>query len=581
LAVGIGAIPLTAAGGVVGAAVYGAFQGKTTVVTAMGVGAVGGVGVYNFVGGMGIVAPKIGLAMGIGAVPMAGIGAVVGLAAVGITKLLGESEVKETPIQLFDRMEEKVLQMDYYNAAMEELNSFLLGDELNQKFAALEIENELEALKGDSRQSKQDSTVESKVTNITNESPQSWKCAGNLTGHTAGINAIAVHPDGNTFMTGGNDKQVNVWNLRNQKWVYTFSGQEDAVLAVAISPDGKQLISGGVDRKITSWDLGTRKFNRTFFYLNSPYSHNGFINSLAYSPDGATIASGSSDKTIRLWGRYTGELKRILNGHTEAVLSVAISPDSKTLVSGSADKTIRVWNLQTGKERIVLSQHLAAVNTVVITPDNQTIISGSTDSQIHLWNLESGELRRSLTGHSRGVFSLSISPDGKILASSSNDGMIQLWHLPNGELWKNLSGYSPISFGFDGKTLLSCDKGAGIKILQYQPSYEKDIYRKIAKLVHPDLGRDASQKEARTLLMMKINQAYEDENIDEMLRLFKSLKGNMPSEEEQIESELEKLRQWAAKNPVPNPNPSQQFYKDPSDEIIAELEELKREMGMG
>ena len=46
-------------------------------------------------------------------------------------------------------MEEKVLQMDFYSAAVIELDLFLSGEDLNQKFAALEVEDELQALKAE------------------------------------------------------------------------------------------------------------------------------------------------------------------------------------------------------------------------------------------------------------------------------------------------------------------------------------------------------------------------------------------------------------------------------------------------
>ncbi|BDI19730.1 hypothetical protein ANSO36C_55320 [Nostoc cf. commune SO-36] len=127
-----------------GAAAYSAFkaitEGDAAAIATMGVGAVGGAGVYSVVGSMGLVAPKVGLAFGIGAVPMAGIGAVVGLAAYGIAKLLDESEISETPTQLFERMEEKVLLMDAYSEAVMELEAFLSGEDLNQKFAVLGVE---------------------------------------------------------------------------------------------------------------------------------------------------------------------------------------------------------------------------------------------------------------------------------------------------------------------------------------------------------------------------------------------------------------------------------------------------------
>ncbi|WP_242028682.1 hypothetical protein [Anabaena sp. FACHB-1250] len=109
---GIGAASVTAASAVISAAAYGAFEGMRTGDTvafgAMGIGAMSGFGISHIIGNMGFVAPKVGLAFGIGTVPIAGIGAVLGLAAYGVAKLLNDSEFQETPMQLFERMEEKI-----------------------------------------------------------------------------------------------------------------------------------------------------------------------------------------------------------------------------------------------------------------------------------------------------------------------------------------------------------------------------------------------------------------------------------------------------------------------------------------
>ncbi|RUS95539.1 hypothetical protein DSM106972_090150 [Dulcicalothrix desertica PCC 7102] len=173
-----------------GAAAYGAFtaviNGDVTAWGAMGVGAIGGATVSSFVGGIGIVAPKIGLAFGIGAAPMAYVGAVVGLAAYGIAKML-DVEYFETPTQLFDRRSEKVLEVETYSAAVNELEAFLSGEDLNQKFATLEVEDELETPSGKQMASR--TTAPSDI----------WKCLHTLKGHTAAVNAIAVSPDGKTI----------------------------------------------------------------------------------------------------------------------------------------------------------------------------------------------------------------------------------------------------------------------------------------------------------------------------------------------------------------------------------------------
>ncbi|MEH2170020.1 MAG: hypothetical protein V7K41_25880 [Nostoc sp.] len=206
-AVGIGTTPVVGAGAVAGAAAYGAFkaiaQGDAVVIATMGIGAVGGAGIYSVVGGMGLVAPKVRLAFRIGAVPMAGIGAVVGLAAYGIAKLLDESGISETPAQLFERMEEKVLQMDYYSEAMMELDAFLSAEDLNQKFAVLEIEDELQALKTELKKKSEFVTPKPSTPNIEVEKislktqlAETWKCVRTLKGHLAAVNAIAISPDG-------------------------------------------------------------------------------------------------------------------------------------------------------------------------------------------------------------------------------------------------------------------------------------------------------------------------------------------------------------------------------------------------
>jgi WD40 repeat protein len=153
----------------------------------------------------------------------------------------------------------------------------------------------------------------------------------------------------------------------DRKKDFTFIGQAQEVYSVAISPDSKTLVSGSFDQKITSWNLRKNEFIRTFFYLNSPYSHSGFVTRLP-SAGWKIIASGSADKTIRLWNGYGGKLIRTINGHSDAVLSVAISPDSQTIASGSADKTIRLWNLIGGQQHHILAGHSGWVNSVAFSP---------------------------------------------------------------------------------------------------------------------------------------------------------------------------------------------------------------------
>ncbi len=89
--VAIGAAPVVAAGAVVGSAAYGAKkaieEGDATALGAVAGGAAVGAGVSAVIGGMGLAVG--GTAVAIGMAPVAAAGAVVGLAAYGLTKLFG------------------------------------------------------------------------------------------------------------------------------------------------------------------------------------------------------------------------------------------------------------------------------------------------------------------------------------------------------------------------------------------------------------------------------------------------------------------------------------------------------------
>ncbi len=72
----------------------------------------------------------------------------------------------------------------------------------------------------------------------------------------------------------------------------TLRGQQDEVNAIALSPDGNLLVSGGDDRRLYFWNLATGTA------LGQATGHTDWIYALVITPDGQTVISGSKDKTI-------------------------------------------------------------------------------------------------------------------------------------------------------------------------------------------------------------------------------------------------------------------------------------------
>jgi DnaJ-domain-containing protein 1 len=57
----------------------------------------------------------------------------------------------------------------------------------------------------------------------------------------------------------------------------------------------------------------------------------------------------------------------------------------------------------------------------------------------------------------------------------------------------------------------------------FQPSEDiKKIYRQVAKLIHPDLTTDSTEKIARQQLMSEANEAYEDGDIEKLKAILRS-----------------------------------------------------------
>ena len=275
------------------------------------------------------------------------------------------------------------------------------------------------------------------------------------------VNAIALSPDGQTLVSASFGT-IRIWNLRTGGLVRTLNSvhSQKSVNTVAVSPDGSILASGGDDKNVIIWDLKTGRR-----ILTIP-AHTAAVNAIAFSRDGKTLASGSDDKTVRLWNAKTGGRLRTLSGHAGRVNAIALSGDGKTLASGSEDKTLRLWNLATGEVRRIITGHGGAVNAVAFSPNGQSVASASTDNTIRLSNVQDGKRTRTFKGHSSWVRTIAFSPDSRTLISGGGD--IIVWDLKTGKERSILSGHSQfvtsVAVSKDSKTFMSGSPDRTIKI---------------------------------------------------------------------------------------------------------------------
>ena len=147
------------------------------------------------------------------------------------------------------------------------------------------------------------------------------------------VQALAVTPDGQHIISGGDFGRVKVWSVATKSLVSTCAGHTNEVYAVAAMPDGKRILSGAFDKTVRVWLLNGNLKN-TFRQL-----HTSYVRALVAMPDNQHALSGGSCGTVKLFNVNDGAVLRTFSNHTRDVNCLALLPDGRRFVSASDDET--------------------------------------------------------------------------------------------------------------------------------------------------------------------------------------------------------------------------------------------------
>ncbi len=165
------------------------------------------------------------------------------------------------------------------------------------------------------------------------------KLCQTLTGHKLKVLAVDFSSLG-ILASASADGTIVIWTEETMQQQLT--GHIGAVTTIAFSPDGQLLASGGEDRQIRLWDVKTGTCLRVLA------GHPWLVSTLKFSPGGGVLFSGSWDWTVKVWSVSTGQAIDTLVGHTDSVTSVVVSADGQQLFTGSRDRSIKIWQYRNG-----------------------------------------------------------------------------------------------------------------------------------------------------------------------------------------------------------------------------------------
>lgn len=249
-----------------------------------------------------------------------------------------------------------------------------------------------------------------------------------LRGHRAAVYAVAFRPDGERMASASFDRTIKIWNANTGRAIKTLNGHRDKVLALAYSSDGRLLASAGLDGTIRLWDAVAGRERACLS------SRNACVQAVAFTPDGKRLIACGEAGVAEVWRTEDGKLERtiLVEPARMPLYAVAVSPSGRLLALAGFDGRIRLHDLAIGKLRRVFEGHTDAVYSLAFSPDGNHLVSGSVDRTVRCWQVNNGEQSACLDGHRGAVYQVGFSADGRRLVSSGTDGEAIVWDAGNG-----------------------------------------------------------------------------------------------------------------------------------------------------
>ena len=161
---------------------------------------------------------------------------------------------------------------------------------------------------------------------------------------------------------GHDDHEVRLYHV-DGTLVHTFEGHTDlGPCAVAVTPDGQHIISGGQDKLVKVWRVATKSL------VSTCAGHTSEVRVVAAMPDGQRILSGGLDNTVRVW-LLNGTLKNTFELHAHWVVALVALLDNQHALSASTDHAAKLFNVNDGAVLRNFTHHTKTMECLALLPD--------------------------------------------------------------------------------------------------------------------------------------------------------------------------------------------------------------------
>ncbi len=277
--------------------------------------------------------------------------------------------------------------------------------------------------------------------------------------------ALAISPDGTMLATGGNAKNISLWNLGAGTLIGSWPAHGDPVSALAFSADGTRLASacrqvgGGPDASVWSVPDGRKvaDLNRERF---------GYTWGLMYA--GPFLLSSSNEGSAAWYDPASAEPRPLRGVYSYGGSATAsVSPKGGAVYVGGLDSLYRAGNATPA--RMLGRPRSRAIASGWLDENTLLIVTG--EGTIRAMDVRESPGVRRFTDFKTWCHSVAFAPDGKLVAMGGGDGTVAIADAATLEPRAIVNGPAPnhrtrsLIFLADSTTLLAGGMDGAVRII--------------------------------------------------------------------------------------------------------------------